>query len=469
MPVIWSNYPATSSTRIKIVHIVEIRAAINTARAEAGLAPITWVDPGITTSTPIRASHFVQARAAIQDLWTHYRQGFIQQWSAGSPPSPDRTVRATDVNDLRYWMNLTDPPTLAGATWVDNSRPWITRNKTGTDVWHVYMHPPAPPAGGSADNFANVRDNISMSRQSTPKQNVLLRVDYAEGQSLPWNATTRGEYLGFLQQICADPIFRENLLGFIIGNECNSQDENRQSGGTMNPDEWARTYNGYGSGASATDNAFQVIRAALPDARVLVGAVAPYNPQADGSPAFAIPVPWLNYFNQLCLRVTQRMTQAGLSAPDGFALHAYGRVGDDGTANGGSQEPHRSVPSPVPYPASAEYGFRVYRQWLAVMDGYPLLQLAPVWITETNTFTTTHCDQSYPMNPPGWYFEAVKEIYDFNHDPFVSVQNRIKSVCWFVDRNFDGNWGLDAISGHTMGRLGAASNDFNSVLNHPDY
>jgi hypothetical protein len=53
----------------------------------------------------MKAAHFGEIQRAIQDLWNRKRMGQLGNWSAGSPPSPARTIRADDINDLRRWMN----------------------------------------------------------------------------------------------------------------------------------------------------------------------------------------------------------------------------------------------------------------------------------------------------------------------------------------------------------------------------
>lgn len=47
----WPDDPATSSTRIRIAHLAELRRVVDFYRARAGLPAITWVDNPLTTST----------------------------------------------------------------------------------------------------------------------------------------------------------------------------------------------------------------------------------------------------------------------------------------------------------------------------------------------------------------------------------------------------------------------------------
>jgi len=63
--LIWTDNPVTTSTRIRAVHMNELRSAIDRDRAAVGLAPYAWSDGTITSSIRIRAVHFTEARSAI--------------------------------------------------------------------------------------------------------------------------------------------------------------------------------------------------------------------------------------------------------------------------------------------------------------------------------------------------------------------------------------------------------------------
>jgi hypothetical protein len=100
----WTDDPVTTETPIKAVHVNELRRAIDTLRSQADLASFTWTDdPIMAGGTVIRAIHFLELRQAIQDLWEFARLGTLPAWTAGSPPSPERVVFTSDVNDLRCW------------------------------------------------------------------------------------------------------------------------------------------------------------------------------------------------------------------------------------------------------------------------------------------------------------------------------------------------------------------------------
>jgi hypothetical protein len=115
---IWTDNAANSSTRIRAIHINELRTAVNQLRAACNLAPYNWTDNPIGTSTYVRAVRFTELRTAIQDLWNCHTMGALPNWSVGSTPSASRQVSARDVNDLRGWVDQVDPPrALNGLHW----------------------------------------------------------------------------------------------------------------------------------------------------------------------------------------------------------------------------------------------------------------------------------------------------------------------------------------------------------------
>jgi|GEM_PF-1894036 len=106
----WTNDPATSQTRVRAVHINELRRVVSFYRQQAGLPNINWTDGTITSAVHVRSVHFTELRSAIQDLWNYHGMGSLPNWSVGSAPSSGRQVSARDINDLRSWVNQSDPP-----------------------------------------------------------------------------------------------------------------------------------------------------------------------------------------------------------------------------------------------------------------------------------------------------------------------------------------------------------------------
>lgn len=110
MPGGWTDNPVTTNTRIRAVHINELRRSVDNYRFAIGVPRGGWTDQPITPSTRIRAVHLTELRSAIQELWNFHQQGPLPNWSVGSSPNPNRAISAQDVNDLRLWSDLTDPP-----------------------------------------------------------------------------------------------------------------------------------------------------------------------------------------------------------------------------------------------------------------------------------------------------------------------------------------------------------------------
>jgi hypothetical protein len=192
---------------------------------------------------------------------------------------------------------------------------------------------------------------------------------------------------------------------------------------------------------------------------VLAGPVRPWAADQDGARRYQIDVPWLNYMNTMVAALdasARTKLAAGISevAPDGFALHTPGWV--DAPALGErekAQEPHRDLVHKDW--GRAQAGFRVYRDWLAVINDYATTRSLPVYITSTNTFTRPDIPpaQNYP---PGWLAEAFAEIRD---------QPQVRALCWFVDRDRSGSHAWDWFSLATgQGRTTYAAEEFDRLL-----
>jgi len=399
-----------------------------------------WTDDPVTTSTHIRAVHFTELRAAIQDLWTHAGQGTVPNWSAGSAPSPSRQISARDINDLRTWVNQYDPATIIGAQWANASpsvHPW--GSKSGWDVELVYAT--VDPNSNDPNSLTTVGNRIQLLRQANLLMNVLVRVDYSPApsggyaQSIPPqnNDAARTAYVNFLATLSRDSRFNQNAWGYIIGNEYNISAEN--GGGTpISPTWYARVFNGYSVPSGDTGNAYQTIKTYQPHANVLVGPVGPWNAQGlpDDSSTYTIPCPsrqqgqnthvaWLDYFNEVCSNIYSMVATKG--KVDGFAIHAYGRTGADGSQHGGASEPNQTYDNDNQqgWAPCAWYGFAVYKNWRDVIN--QRFPGTPIFATETNTDVDAACNTSYPS---GWYLNALAEIH--NAGP------QFWALCWFLDQ-----------------------------------
>ncbi len=285
---------------------------------------------------------------------------------------------------------------------------------------------------------------------------VLVRVDHAPGQSLPPPGDDAGRtaYVRFLEGICQDVTYRENVFGYIIGNEFNLASENqrlnRAAGERLTPDWYARMFNGFGVDAADVGNAHAFIKTHQPAAWVLVGAIAPWSGESDGDAGarWIIDEPWLNYFHAACRRIFGAAS-ASQRWPDGFAIHAYGRTGLPGSPSFTANEPHTDVPFGG---RGAQGGFRVYRDWCAIIDAAGFAPNLPVFVTETNTLTGNPSSQSYPS---GWYVEALQELQ--------TAGPRFHALCWFVDNDPSGGWPGERLTNPT-GNCVQASQDFDAAI-----
>ncbi len=109
MTTSWTDYPATSDTPIKAIHVNEVRAAIDNA---GGTPPGGWTDgPTVSSSTPVKAKHLVEIHDAIQTLWNNRNLGALPNWSSGVQPggtsmaTAATVIHAGDINDVRAWFN----------------------------------------------------------------------------------------------------------------------------------------------------------------------------------------------------------------------------------------------------------------------------------------------------------------------------------------------------------------------------
>ena len=337
--------------------------------------------------------------------------------------------------------------------FADPDRDW--HGRSGWDVELTY-------ARLGEVEFWGIDDLAWRVRQASDKGlRVLVRVDYDQGQSIPpaGEHLALSAYLAYLQRLARDARLKD-VYGFVLGSGYDSLDSNTQlPDRPVTPEWYARMLNGYGEPPEHTDNAIQVIRLENPHVRVLVGPVRPWSADQDGTHRYRIDVPWLNYMNTLVASLdasAQSKSAAGISmaVPDGFALHVPGWVDAPNLdEQERAQEPRQDL-----YRAEwgkAQAGFRVYRDWLAVINAYATTRGLPVYITSTNTSTRQDVPpaQNYPS---GWLAAAFIEIRD---------QPQVQALCWFVDRDRSGSNAWDWFSLATRpGQMTYAAEEFDRLL-----
>ncbi len=348
----------------------------------------------------------------------------------------------------------TATPTKLGVVFANPNRDW--HGRSGWDVELTYAR--------LADKEHWGVDSLAARVQHAAAQGlrVLVRVDYAQGQSVPPtnDHIALTEYLQYLQRLARDDRLQP-VYGYIIGSSYNARDSNLFAPDRpVTPAWYARVFNGFGEAVNHTDNALQVIRAQDPSARVLVGPLQPWNREQSGDQPYAINVPWLNYMNTLVASLNagaQEKSAVGISsmAPDGFAVQAPGRPDAPELQDRSPADEPRAELSRAEW-GGAQAGFRVYRDWMVVINAYPTTRGLPIFITSSNTFTPDQATVPAQNYPRGWLSAALDVV---NREP------QIEAFCWFLDddRSGDTRWDLFSLSQHA-GRMVDAADEFDALL-----
>ncbi len=345
-------------------------------------------------------------------------------------------------------------PTKLGVVFASPSRDW--RNRSGWDVELTYARLTEPAYWGVDDLTTRVQQANARGLR------VLVRVDYAKGQSLPPtnDQLALSEYLQYLRRLARDDRLRP-VYGYIIGSGFNASDANGLAPtAPVTPAWYARLFNGYGAPPAQSDNAVQAMRAENGQVRVLVGPVRPWSRDQNGERRAAIDVPWLNYMNTLVALVdetAQEKATAGVpfAAPGGFAVNAPGRPDAPELAGRpGSAEPRVDLRRAEWN--GAEAGFRVYRDWLDIINAYPTTRGLPVYINSANTFAPGEGIVPAQNYPRGWLTSALDVI---DQEP------QVQSLVWFLDDDFSGDSRWDGFSlTKQVGRMKDASDEFDTLL-----
>lgn len=349
-------------------------------------------------------------------------------------------------------------PTKLGVVFADLNRNWYGRS--GWDVQVTYARLEDQNQDREYWGTDGLAERVQQSAANGLR--VLVRVDYAQGQSIPpaddYLALT--DYLHYAQRLARDERLRD-VYGYVIGSGYNEIASNVLAPQQLVTAQWyARVFNGYGEPIARTDNVVQTIRQANPRARVLIGPVRPWSFDQSGERPNAIDIPWLNYFNTLVAAVDETARQksaAGipLSTPDGFALQAPGRPNAIELAGrSGAEEPRLDVRRREWNGAQA--GFRVYRDWLDIINAYATTRGLPVYITATNTFTADEGIVPAQNYVRGWLTAAFEVI---------NQEHQVHALCWFLDadRSGDPRWDTFSLT-KQPGRLIDAAEEFDLLL-----
>jgi hypothetical protein len=86
------------STPIKVVHVMELRATIDSVRVARGLTPFAWTDPTLAIgSTPVRVVHLAELRTALTQAY----QAAGRTAPTYTDPGALSVIKAIHLNELR--------------------------------------------------------------------------------------------------------------------------------------------------------------------------------------------------------------------------------------------------------------------------------------------------------------------------------------------------------------------------------
>ena len=72
----------------------------------------------------------------------------------------------------------------------------------------------------------------------------------------------------------------------------------------------------------------------------------------------------------------------------------------------------------------AQSGFRIYQDWLSIVNAYTTTRGLPVFITSANTYAPDVKVPPAQNYPKGWLTTALAVV---NREP------QVKALCWFMD------------------------------------
>ncbi|MBN1248175.1 MAG: hypothetical protein JXC32_10995, partial [Anaerolineae bacterium] len=346
------------------------------------------------------------------------------------------------------------PPTKLGVVMANPDRDW--HGRSGWVVEVAYAQRPEDAYWGLDDLASRVAGH------HTKGLRVLVRVDYEQRQSLPPtdDYVALAEYMAYVRRVLRDDRLRD-IYGIIIGSDYNTQDASAIAPDRPTTPTWyARLFNGYGEEPTHSDNIVQIARAENPQARIIVGPLRPWSTDQSGALAPGGPdVPWLRYMNTLVAYLDEAARTKGaggvpLAAPDGFDVQAPGNPDAPELSDAlRSEEPRRDLSREGWDGAQA--GFRVYRDWLAIINAYPTTRGLPVYIISTNTYNRVGDIPPAQNYPAGWLTTALDVV---NQEP------QVKALVWFLDDfPHSDEWDWFSLTDQP-GRLVDAAEEFNLLL-----
>lgn len=377
-----------------------------------------------------------------------------------------RLVLESAVAAQQHLPETRGPATKLCTVLPDPARDWHGRSGWVVELTYAQLADDEDDRHWSTDELAQ-RVQASVAKGLR----VLVRVDYDQVQSVPptGDFLALDAYLDYLQRLARDERLRD-VYGYIIGSGYNTVDGNTLTQQPATAEWYARLFNGYGETITHEDNVLAVVRAENPHVRVLVGPVRPWSTDQDGAQTFRIDAPWLNYMNTLVAALDESAQEKAaadipLMAPDGFAVNAAG-LPSAAEAAGQDAADEPTMDLTASDWNDAHMGFRIYRDWLEIINQYPTTAGAPIFINATNTSapptvpapdgpddsTETLPAQNYPS---GWLTTALQVV---NGEP------QIQALCWFLDL-VPGDHRWDAYSlAREQGRMIYVAEEFEELL-----
>jgi len=364
----WTDNPATSSTRIRRIHINELRRTVDARRVQAGLGLYGWTDgPAITSGMHIRAIHFSEIKTAIEQY-----TGSLGAWTAGTPPSNARQVKWSDINNLRSWAEtfsqVLGQPTgvinlisLNGLHWqspvqADSSSSQAqvragTANPHGFGSVLILSHAGTPPDGeqySTADvDWLTTAGNMTCRPNGVPISEVVIarlydRAAFENGAPTGYNlnpdpVVQAAKWSTFIQHCQA-----RGVVNFVVLNEPNLE----YPGPSVSPALWNPTNPTYMTQLA------QALRVQNPSRPIYLGFPGPGNVNV-GSGFYPGEANWNQYWNDYA---------PAMNSYDFVALHPYGLSLSSLQANALDQSKD-IVSRPPPYQNSylrfTEYGIPI--------------------------------------------------------------------------------------------------------------
>lgn len=356
-----------------------------------------------------------------------------------------------EINDASEPVST--KPTKLGLVFANESRDW--HGKQGWDVEITYATLAEEEFWGIDDLAQRVRRSHELGLQ------VLVRVEYAQGQNVPPpdDYVALDAYLRYVERIVRDDRLSD-VHGLIIGSNFNTYGSNSQSpDNPVTPEWYARVFNGYGANPTVSNSVLESVRAIDPNMRVIVGPVSPWNVDQNGSLEAFVDAPWLNYMHTTLTYLDQSaqlkasIGRANL-APDGFAVQAFGRVTHESlTTEERANEPKMTLH--FEEWGEAQMGFRVFEDWLTLINQFATTQGKPVYINASNTFDGLTGSVPADNYPVGWLTTALEE---------VEKVPQIYALCWFMDGfSHDEQWIMFSLI-TARGLLIEAAQEFDQLL-----